>query len=106
MARCCLDAARYGDTHGLHLDNYREIWPYRDWVITAFLRNLPYDQFIRLQIAGDLIGDEKHDVVATGFFALGPSYHSDGGVPAAPSRVPQDRLGSCLGVCSRKLSSQ
>ena len=45
MARYWLDAARYGDTHGLHLDNYREMWPYRDWVIDAFNHNQPFDQF-------------------------------------------------------------
>lgn len=68
MARYWLDAARYGDTHGLHLDNYREIWPYRDWVIRAFNDNLPYDQFMRDQLAGDLVPDPTTDqLVATGF---------------------------------------
>ena len=63
-----LDAARYGDTHGLHLDNYREIWPYRDWVIRAFNRNLPFDQFITEQLAGDLLPDPSDDqLIATGF---------------------------------------
>lgn len=68
MARFWLDGARYGDTHGLHLDNYREIWPYRDWVIKAFNSNLPYDQFAIQQLAGDLLPDPTLDqLVATGF---------------------------------------
>ena len=57
MARFWLDAARYGDTHGLHLDNYREVWPYRDWVIRAFNANKPFDRFIVEQLAGDLLPD-------------------------------------------------
>ncbi len=68
MARFWLDAARYGDTHGLHLDNYREIWPYRDWVIRAFNGNKPFDQFIVEQLAGDLLPNPTLDqIVATGF---------------------------------------
>lgn len=68
MARFWLDAARYGDTHGLHLDNYREMWPYRDWVINAFNRNMPYDQFVIEQLAGDLLENPTLDQrVATGF---------------------------------------
>jgi tetratricopeptide (TPR) repeat protein len=67
-ARYWLDAARYGDTHGLHLDNYREIWPYRDWVIRAFNENKPYDQFIVEQIAGDMLPNATLDQkVASGF---------------------------------------
>ena len=67
-ARYWLDAARYGDTHGLHFDNYREIWPYRDWVIRAFNRNQPFDQFIIEQIAGDLLPNPTDDqLIATGF---------------------------------------
>jgi hypothetical protein len=68
MARYWLDAARYGDTHGLHLDNYREIWPYRDWVINAFNANMPFDRFIVEQLAGDLLpGATLDQIVATGF---------------------------------------
>ncbi len=68
MARYWLDAARYGDTHGLHLDNYREIWPYRDWVVTAFNDNKPFDVFTTEQLAGDLLEDPTEDqLVATGF---------------------------------------
>ena len=68
QARYWLDAARYGDTHGLHLDNYREIWPYRDWVVSAFNRNLPFDQFVTQQLAGDLFPEPTlEQLVATGF---------------------------------------
>ena len=67
-ARYWLDAARYGDTHGLHLDNKRSIWPYRDWVIDAFNRNKPFDKFTVEQIAGDLLPNATlSQKVATGF---------------------------------------
>ncbi|MCA9048023.1 MAG: DUF1549 domain-containing protein, partial [Planctomycetaceae bacterium] len=68
MARFWLDAARYGDTHGLHLDNYREMWVYRDWVINAFNTNKPFDEFATEQLAGDLLENATEDqLVATGF---------------------------------------
>jgi hypothetical protein len=68
MARFWLDAARYGDTHGLHLDNYREIWLYRDWVIRAFNANKPFDQFVVEQLAGDLLPSPSPDqLIATGY---------------------------------------
>ncbi|MDG2358740.1 MAG: DUF1549 domain-containing protein, partial [Planctomycetaceae bacterium] len=68
MAKYWLDAARYGDTHGLHLDNYREMWPYRDWVVRAFNQNMPFDQFAVEQLAGDLFENPSEDqLVATGF---------------------------------------
>jgi mono/diheme cytochrome c family protein len=68
MARFWLDAARYGDTHGLHLDNYREMWPYRDWVVSAFNGNLPFDQFSIQQLAGDMLENPSRDQkIASGF---------------------------------------
>ncbi len=66
--RYWLDAARYADTHGMHFDNYREMWPYRDWVIRSFNSNQPFDQFTVEQLAGDLLKNPSTDqLVATGF---------------------------------------
>ena len=66
--RYWLDAARYGDTHGIHIDNYREMWPYRDWVIEAFNRNMPFDQFTIEQLAGDLLPNRTlEQQIASGF---------------------------------------
>ena len=68
MARYWLDAARYADTFGLHEDDYQSVWPYRDWVIRAFNRNMPFDQFTLEQLAGDLLPEPTTDqLVATGF---------------------------------------
>jgi hypothetical protein len=68
MARHWLDLARYGDTHGLHFDNERVLWKYREWVINAYNRNLRFDQFVIEQLAGDLLPNATVEQrVATGF---------------------------------------
>lgn len=68
MAARWLDAARYADTNGYQFDGERVMWRWRDWVIGAFNRNLPYDQFALQQLAGDMLpGATRDQVIATGF---------------------------------------
>lgn len=71
LARYWLDLVRFADTNGIHHDHYREMSPYRDWVIRAFNANLPYDEFVRYQIAGDLYPNPSQDqLIASGFHRL------------------------------------
>ena len=81
-ARYWLDAARYGDTHGIHIDNYREMYPYRDWVIQAFNANKSFDEFTTEQVAGDLLPNPTLDqLVATGFQRNNITTNEGGVVP-------------------------
>ncbi|MDP7016833.1 MAG: PSD1 and planctomycete cytochrome C domain-containing protein [Pirellulaceae bacterium] len=83
QARYWLDAVRYGDTHGLHLDNRRGIYPYRDWVVMAMNENLPLDKFIQWQLSGDLLPQPtKSQLVATGFVRMNPTTGEGGAIPA------------------------
>jgi hypothetical protein len=78
-ARYWLDYARYADTHGIHFDNYREMWSFRQWVIKAFNANMAFDDFTRHQLAGDLVD-------------LGPE--------ASPDAVLDARVGSGFNRCN------
>ncbi|MEM9896892.1 MAG: DUF1549 domain-containing protein, partial [Bacteroidota bacterium] len=68
MAMEWMDLARYADSHGYQDDLERSMWPWRDWIIKAFNQNLPYDQFVSWQLAGDLLPDPTYEQkLATGF---------------------------------------
>lgn len=81
-ARYWLDYARYADTYGLHYDNSRDIWPYRDYLIRSFNSNKPFDQFAMEQIAGDLLPAKNLDpLIASGYVRLGVSSNEGGTIP-------------------------
>jgi len=87
MALMWLDAARYGDTSVMHADGPRDMWPWRDWVVNAFNKNQPYDQFSTEQIAGDLLPDASNaQLIASGFNRNHPS-SDEGGAIAEELRV-------------------
>ncbi len=68
MASYWMDIARYADTHGYQDDLERVMWPWRDWVISAYNRNLAYDEFVTYQLAGDMMPDaSKEQIIATAF---------------------------------------
>ncbi|MCS5490558.1 DUF1553 domain-containing protein [Algoriphagus limi] len=76
-----LDVARYSDSHGVSFDGYREMWPYRDWVIEAFKSNMSHRDFITKQVAGDLLPNaSRDDRLATAFYRLNPMEASAGSV--------------------------
>ncbi len=103
-ARHWLDVARYSDGFGGFLDRRNQeltqAWRYRDWVVSAFNDDLPYDRFIKLQISGDLVGGIG-DAVATGFFALGPYYSSDGGDPDSVAQARGETLDDRIDTLTR-----
>ena len=97
-----LDVARYSDGMGGFLDNAAlpDAWKYRDWVVRALNRDLPFDQFVKDQICGDL-SEDRESKLATGFFAVGPTYKSDGGDPEAKAQAEAETLGDRVDTFSR-----
>ncbi|MDP5082130.1 MAG: DUF1549 domain-containing protein, partial [Winogradskyella sp.] len=82
MAQEWMDVARYSDSHGVSFDGYRTSWPYRDWLIEAFQNNMPYNDFITHQIAGDLVPDANdQSIIATSFLRMNPLEASGGSIP-------------------------
>lgn len=87
MAVHWMDIARYADSYGYQDDNIRTQWPWRDWVIKAFNENMPYDQFVTWQMAGDLLPNAtKEQVLATAFFR-NHKYTEEGGVIPEEYRI-------------------
>lgn len=87
MAMHWLDVARYADTHGYQFDFEREVWPWRDWVIQAFNQNMPYDQFVTWQLAGDLLPNPTQEQIMATAFNRNHPQNPEGGIIPEEYRV-------------------
>ncbi|MCD6050621.1 MAG: hypothetical protein K0Q55_2024, partial [Verrucomicrobia bacterium] len=87
MAMWWLDAARYSDTDGFQADDTRTNWPWRDWVVGAFNKNMPFDQFTKEQFAGDLLPDAKPEQILATAFHRNHMTNGEGGRDPEESRV-------------------
>src|SRR5262252_1784565 len=86
-----LDVARYGDTHGLHIDNFRHIWPYRDYVIKAYNENKHFDRFVNEQLAGDMLPDKSLDSLMASAYVRAGISSGEGGTLSEELRVNNKR---------------
>jgi mono/diheme cytochrome c family protein len=100
FTRLWLDAVRYADTQGIHLDYARSVWPYRDWVIAAFKTNMPFDQFTIEQIAGDMLpGATERQKIASGYNRLLETTSEGGAIPEEYAAVyAKDRVDTTSAV--------
>jgi hypothetical protein len=99
-ARPWLDLARYADSHGFQRDDFRDVWAYRDWVIAALNRDMPFDRFTIEQLAGDLLpGASRDQLTATGFHRCLPA-NIEAGTEPEESRINQvfDRVNTTATV--------
>ncbi len=87
MALEWMDVARYADSHGMHADGWRMMWPWRDWVINAFKTNQPYDEFVTWQIAGDLFPDPTDDQIIATAFHRNHAMTAEGGIVDEEFRI-------------------
>jgi hypothetical protein len=100
FARLWLDAVRYADTQGIHLDYARTVWPYRDWVINAYKTNMPFDEFTVQQIAGDMLPaatDEQK--IASGYERMLETTSEGGAIPEEYAAIyAKDRVDTTTAV--------
>lgn len=87
MASVWLDQARYGDTNGFHHDHHRTMWPWRDWVVKSYNDNMPIDQFIVEQLAGDLLPNATREQILASGFNRNHNINDEGGALDAEYRV-------------------
>ncbi len=87
MAMEWLDVARYADSHGFHSDGLRENWPWRDWVISAFQKNMPYDDFVTWQLAGDLLPAATRDQKLATAFHRNHTINAESGIVSEEFRL-------------------
>jgi hypothetical protein len=106
-ARPWLDLARYSDTNGYEKDLKRDMWAWRDWVIAAFNRDMPYDQFVLEQIAGDLLPNATQDQVVATAFLRNSMLNEEGAIIPEEFRMVEmfDRI-DCLGKAVLGLTTQ
>ena len=100
FTRLWLDAVRYADTQGIHLDFARSIWPYRDWVIRAYKSNMPFDKFTVEQIAGDMLPNATdQQKIASGYDRLLETTSEGGAIPDEYAAIyAKDRVDTTTAV--------
>jgi hypothetical protein len=87
MAVQWMDVARYGDSFGYQNDHSRTQWPWRDWVISAFNKNMPYDKFVTWQLAGDLLPNASKEQILATAFLRNHKYNEEAGIILEEYRI-------------------